>query len=145
MGKLLYIVAVDGSEWGERAAERAINLAQKTHAKVQFLTVMDWSYLQPQSIEGMSMPIPDKETEERLKIDQVLTPLVKKYSDTQVEITTELLLGDAVTEILKQVKEMHANMIFVGRQGRSRVVDILLGSVANKLAHRAGIPIVLVP
>jgi nucleotide-binding universal stress UspA family protein len=145
MSKLLYIVAVDGSEWGERAAERAINLAQKTHAKVQLLTVMDWSYLQPQSIEGMSMPIPDKETEERHQIEQVLTPLVKKYSDTQVEITTELLIGDAVTEILKQIKEMHANMIFVGRQGRSRIVDILLGSVANKLAHRAGIPIVLVP
>jgi nucleotide-binding universal stress UspA family protein len=145
MSKHLYIVAVDGSEWGERAADRAIHLAQKTQARVQLLTVMDWSYLQPQTIEGVAVPIPDKETEERHKIDQVLTPLVKKYSDTQVEITTELLLGDAVTEILKQIKEMHANMIFVGRQGRSVFVDMLLGSVANKLAHRVGIPIVLVP
>jgi nucleotide-binding universal stress UspA family protein len=36
-------------------------------------------------------------------------------------------------------------MLFVGRQGRSQIVDLLLGSVANKLAHHVGIPIVLVP
>lgn len=37
---------------------------------------------------------------------------------------------------------MHANMLFIGR---SRVMDMLLGRVANKLAHRVGLPIVLVP
>ncbi|MEX0300669.1 MAG: universal stress protein, partial [Kordiimonas sp.] len=42
-------------------------------------------------------------------------------------------------------KETKANLIFVGRRGRSRIADLVLGSVANSLAHTVGKPIVLVP
>lgn len=63
----------------------------------------------------------------------------------RTSLTAELIWGDPVDEINEHVKKTHANMLFVGRQGRSRIVDMLLGSVANKLAHTVGIPIVLVP
>lgn len=145
MTKPLYLVAVDGSEWSKRAVERAISLAEKTEAKVKLLTVKDWTYIQPMALEGVAPPILDQATEERNTIAQVLTPLEKKYADVGVELKTELLWGDPVVVILEQIKKKHVNMLFVGRQGHSRIADILLGSVANKLAHRAGIPIVLVP
>lgn len=145
MSKPLYLVAVDGSEWSKRAADRAIHLAEKTHAKVKIVTVIDWSYLQPAIIEGVVPPILDKETEETNIFGRVLTPLVTKYNTSEVNITAELIWGDPVVVIKEQVKKTHAVMLFVGRQGRSRVVDMLLGSVANKLAHSVGIPIVLVP
>lgn len=143
MSKPLYVVAVDGSEWGERAAARAISLAKKTDAKVKFITVMDWSTLQPMMIDSAPSPLLDKETEEKNTIKRVLTPLLEKYHE--MDITSDLLWGDPVVVILEQLKLSHASMLFVGRKGRSRFVDILLGSVANKLAHRAGVPIVLVP
>lgn len=145
MSKPLYLVAVDGSEWSKRAADRAIHLAEKTHAKVKIVTVIDWSYLQPAIIEGVVPPILDKEMEETNIFGRVLTPLVTKYNTSEVNITAELIWGDPVVVIKEQVKKTHAVMLFVGRQGRSRVVDMLLGSVANKLAHSVGIPIVLVP
>tara|TARA_R110000787_G_scaffold110012_5_gene218638 strand:- start:676 stop:1113 length:438 start_codon:yes stop_codon:yes gene_type:complete len=145
MSKILYLVAVDGSKCSERAVERAIDLANKTQAKVKLLKVMDWSYLQPMVLEGVAPPILNQASEERNAIEKVLTPLLQKHSESGVDITTELIWGDAVTTILEQVKVLHVNMLFVGRQGRSRIADILLGSVANKLAHRAGVPIVLVP
>jgi nucleotide-binding universal stress UspA family protein len=145
MSKPLYLVAVDGSEWGQRAAERAIHLAEKTHAQVKLVTVLDWSYLQPMIIEGVAPPILNRETEEANIRSKVLIPLVEKYNSLDVNISTELLWGDPFVVLKEQVKETHAVMLFVGRQGRSRVVDILLGSVANKLAHGVGVPIVLVP
>ena len=145
MSKPLYLVAVDGSEWGKRAADRAIHLAEKTNAKVKLVTVIDWSYLQPMIMEGVTPPVLNRESEQTNITAKVLTPLIEKYNDTQVDITTELLWGDPFTEIKGQVKETHAVMLFVGRQGRSRVIDMLLGSVANKLAHSVGVPIVLVP
>jgi len=145
MSKPLYLVAVDGSEWSIRAVERAMDLAANMGAKVKLLTVKDWTYLQPMVLEGVAPPIIDQATEERNTIAHVLTPLVKKYADFGVELSTELLWGDPVVVILEQIKKLHVNMVFVGRQGRSSIVDLLLGSVANKLAHRAGIPIVLVP
>lgn len=145
MTKPLYLVAVDGSEWSKRAVERAMDLAEKTEAKVKLLMVKDWSYLQPMALEGVAPPILDQKAEERNTIEHILKPLEIKYAGNDVKMTTELLWGDPVVVILEQIKKLHVNMLFIGRQGRSRVADILLGSVANKLAHRAGIPIVLVP
>jgi nucleotide-binding universal stress UspA family protein len=75
----------------------------------------------------------------------VSAPLVEKYHNINVEITTDLIWGEPTTVIKEQIKALHVNILFVGRQGRSEIVDILLGSVANKLAQHVGIPIVLVP
>jgi nucleotide-binding universal stress UspA family protein len=145
MKKPLYLVAVDGSQWSLRAVERAIDLASKTGAKVSLLMVKDWSYLQPVLLEGTSPIILDQTAEENDTRAKVLVPLVEKYHNVNVEITTDLIWGDPATVIKEQIKALHVNMLFVGRQGRSQIVDILLGSVANKLAHHVGIPIVLVP
>jgi len=145
MSKALYLVAVDGSEWSLRATKQAVKLAQQTGAKVKIITVLDWLYLQPMVIEGVAPPVLDKSAEEKNIQETILTPLAEKYKDTEVKLSTELLWGDPVEIIQEQVKEMHANMLFIGRRGRSRVIDMLLGSVANKLAHRVGLPIVLVP
>lgn len=147
MSDLLYLVAVDGSESAKRAATRAINLAEKCHAKVQILTVMDWSYLQPLMMrDEISMgPVLNKKEEEANIIKRVITPILDEHSDTSVSISSGLIEGDPTEVILEQTKALHANMVFVGRQGRSRIIDMLLGSVANKLAHRIGVPIVLVP
>lgn len=145
MKKPLYLVAVDGSEWSVRAVERAVNLAGQTQATVTLLTVKDWSYLQPMILEGAAPKILDQATEESNARATVLAPLVEKYADSGVEISTELLWGDPAVVIREQIKALHANMVFIGRQGRSRLANILLGSVANKVAHQAGIPIVLVP
>jgi len=145
MKKLLYLVAVDGSEWSQRAVERAVQLAMQTNASVTLLTVKDWSYLQPMILEGVAPRVIDQAAEEQNTRDNVLAPLIEKYSHLDVEMSAELLWGDPSVVIREQIKALHANMLFVGRQGRSRLADILLGSVANKLAHQAGIPIVLVP
>jgi nucleotide-binding universal stress UspA family protein len=145
MSKSLYLVAVDGSQWGDRAADRAIHLAEKTHAKVKLVTVIDWPYLHPMIIEGAAPPVLDKEAEEISVTAKVLTPLVEKYNSIAMDISTELFWGDPTVIIKEEVKETHAVMLFVGRHGRSCVVDTLFGSVANKLAHTVGIPIVLVP
>jgi nucleotide-binding universal stress UspA family protein len=145
MSKPLYLVAVDGSDWSKRAAERAIHLAQQAKAKVKLVSVLDWAYIQPMAMEGVIPELLDKEAEENNIIDNVLTPIIEKYKDLDVNITAELFWGDPTIVIKDIVKESHAVMLFVGRQGRSRIVDFLLGSVANKLAHSVGIPIVLVP
>jgi nucleotide-binding universal stress UspA family protein len=145
MTKPIYLVAVDGSSWGRRAAEWAIHLAEKTHATVKLVTVLDWSYLQPMIVAGVAPPVLDKAKEESNTTAKVLTPLVEKYQHLDVNISAELLWGDPFDVIKEQVKATSAVILFVGRQGRSRVVDILLGSVANKLAHNVEVPIVLVP
>lgn len=134
MTKIIYLAAVDGSEWSDRAADRAVTLAQKTGAEVHFINAI------PLNSSRLNETI--IEQNER---DLVLTPLLNRFSDTGVIMETILEWGDPAEIIHKQAKKEHVNMIFMGRRGRSKIADVLLGSVADTVAHHAGVPIVLVP
>lgn len=145
MGKLVYLVAVDGSEWSDRASQWAINLAQKTHAEVYFVSAIQWSKYQPLYVADFSAPPRDTTKEEAIERKELLEPLEKRYANSGVKIKCGLFWGLPTETVIEQAKNEHANMIFVGRRGRSKVASLLLGSVANSLAHTAGIPVVLVP
>ena len=145
MGKLVYLVAVDGSEWSDRAAGRAVDLAQKTGAEVHFITAVQWAKYQPMYVAEFSAPPLNTDEAEKVEREKILDPLDERFAKSGVTIKSKLLWGHPVEIIRDLAKKEHANMIFVGRRGRSKVADLLLGSVANSLAHTAGIPIVLVP
>ncbi|MBA6289383.1 universal stress protein [Colwellia sp. MB3u-4] len=145
MHKLLYLVGVDGSEWSNRAVERAVHLAQKTGASVKLVYVITWQEFQPMMIEGVAPPPLDKKQIEHDVHEKILQPSIEKFKAEKVDLSSEYIWGEPVDALLQQVNDYHVNMLFVGRRGRSRFADILLGSVANKLAHCVGVPIVLVP
>lgn len=145
MSTLNYVVGIDGSEWSERAAVRAVNLAKATNAEVKLVYVLDYSTLRPLTVEAIVPPTLNQEEAERDANQQTLEPLINRFADSGVVITSECIWGEPVATLHEQVKELNANMLFLGRRGRSALVDLLLGSVANKLAHYTGVPIVLVP
>ncbi|GHF22770.1 hypothetical protein GCM10017044_16420 [Kordiimonas sediminis] len=145
MSKYRYVVAVDGSEWGERATQQAVNLAKKSGATVKLITVIPWSGYAPLTQQEIAMRPLEKHEEERVAREEILGQLVEKHKDSGVEFETAFYWGQPVEVIRDVVKRDRAHMIFVGRRGRSRVADLLMGSVANSLAHCVGIPIVLVP
>jgi nucleotide-binding universal stress UspA family protein len=145
MTKHLYIVGIDGSEWSERAAERAINLAEKLGDRVKLVYVLNWLAVQPFMYESIAPSMTTIEEEESRIEQNVIKPLLKKYNHLNVQLDSEFVWGEPVEVLQKKVKEEHAKMLFLGRRGRSPFIDAILGSVTNTLAHRVGIPIVLVP
>lgn len=145
MKKLNYIVGVDGSDCSKRALQRAITLATSTQANVKVVYALDLLNVYPLAIEGYIPPSVSKDEQEKLAFEHVIKPLLNEFDSEACPIKHQIVFGDPIDEIQQIIKSDHANMVFVGRQGRSRIVDILLGSVANKLAHHVGIPIVLVP
>ena len=141
----LYFIAVDGSEWGNRAADQAVRLAKQTGATVRLITVIPWSGFQPMPLEEiMTRPLVKNEEEKRVQ-EKVLAPIMEKHADSGVTIESEIHWGHPVKVIHEAAKTEKVSMIFVGRRGRSRVADVVLGSVANALAHTIHVPIVLVP
>lgn len=141
----LYLVAVDGSEWGNRAAGHAVRLAKQTGAKVRFITAIPWSGYMPMTLDEMAHRPVEKLEEEKTATEKVLAPLMKEHGDSGVDISSEFSWGHPVDLIRDAAKKEKAAMVFVGRRGRSRIADLVLGSVANSLAHTLGVPIVLVP
>ncbi len=153
MSNLIYLVGVDGSEWAERAAECAVSIAGHTEASVLFMYVINWSdysminrsdYSMMTAEDMMYRPA-DKAKEEKHALDEVLNPLVEKFKDNGVDIETAYTWGDPRYVWRKKAKDTEANMIFVGRRGRSKLADLLVGSVSNALVHSADVPVLLVP
>ncbi len=145
MSKQTYLVAVDGSEWGGRAADQAVFMAKQSGADVLLVTVVPWSGFQPMTLDEVAHRSVNKKEEEAQAQKSILDPVISKHKDSGVNITSEYHWGNPVEVIHKRAKETKANLIFVGRRGRSRIADLVLGSVANSLAHTVGKPIVLVP
>jgi len=143
--KHLYLVAVDGSEWGNRAADHAIQLAEKTQAQVRLITVIPWAGYQPLALGEMGYPQLGEQEEEDMANQEIFAPILEKHKNSTAEISCESHKGHPVSILQKKAKKEKASYVFVGRRGRSRVADLVLGSVANSLAHTLGIPIVLVP
>jgi len=134
MAKVIYLVAVDGSEWSDRAALRAVTLAEKTGAEVHFITVVP-----------TTTPALNRKVIEEIERNNILAPLIRRFSGSGVKTKSSLHWGPPAEIIHEQAKADHVNMVFVGRRGRSKIADLLMGSVANTLAHNIGVPIVLVP
>jgi nucleotide-binding universal stress UspA family protein len=50
------------------------------------------------------------------------------------------------SQVLREVAdEVHATVVVVGRRGWSTMLELVLGSVANRLVHRSRVPILVVP
>lgn len=145
MAKQLYVVGVDGSEWSQRATDRAIKLAAQTGASVSVVYALDYNSGNPLATKGI---IPDNinqaEEEENIK-NTILQPMIDKSELSNVNVNAVVLWGEPVDKIHHFVKTEKASMVFVGRRGRSQFADLVLGSVANKIAHCSGVPVVLVP
>lgn len=145
MAKQLYVVGVDGSEWSSRAADRAIKLAAQTDADVSLVYAFEYNNGNPLATRGVIPETVDKNLEEKNIISTILQPMIDNAASPSVNVKSIVLWGDPVEKIHEYVKVEKAAMLFVGRRGRSRFADLILGSVANKLAHHSGIPVVLVP
>jgi len=140
-----YLVAVDGSEWGNRAADQAVTMAKTSGAAVRLITVVPWSSsIKPMAVDNAAHRRIDKDETPEIE-NRILKPILKKHESSGVEMSAEVHWGDPVDTISERVKVPSVTHVFAGRRGRSRVADLVVGSVANSLAHSVDKPIVLVP
>jgi nucleotide-binding universal stress UspA family protein len=87
----------------------------------------------------MIIPPPDVDKEPlRVKLQQLLP------RDSKVRVKHRLAEGDAATEILRLAKETQADVIVMGTHGRTGLVRVLMGSVAEQVVRKAPCPVVTV-
>ncbi|MBI5493564.1 MAG: universal stress protein [Deltaproteobacteria bacterium] len=58
--------------------------------------------------------------------------------------TAKVLVGDAADMILQAAADVQPDVLVLGTHERSAVARLLLGSVAEQVAHRAACPVLLV-
>ena len=138
------VAAVDGSDSSLRAAGAALELARSSRGEVTLITVVRppegyWGIDgAPPSPEAMAAAIVRARTE-------VLDAALKELKTDGLTVNTVEEIGDPATSILNHCAEAGTTVLFVGRRGSGFVERLMLGSVADRLAHNSPCPVVIVP
>ena len=129
------LVALDGSADSRTALRHAVSLAQEQNAKLTLLTVVPH---QATPVGPGVAPPPETDESHNAIIKQALQEIPKN-----VGVTTRLEHGEIADTLLKAVKGDDYDLLVMGSHGHSRVHRALLGSVSEKVLHKAAVPVLM--
>src|SRR6478672_11371300 len=113
------VVGTDGSDTASQAVRQAVELASSIGAKVELVSAYE--------------PVSDQ----RLRQERRDAP-----EDLQWAINPRE--GDPADAILDVAEEQDADLIIVGNKGMTGAKRFLLGSVPNKVSHRAPCSVLII-
>ena len=132
------LFATDFSKNSEVAFNYLIEMIPLVKKKVSIIHVQD---------EYRISPYLDSKIEEFNIIDSGRLEAMRKVLLDKgcPEVETVLKYGSPSSEILKSVKELSAQMVVMGSQGRGFVNEFFLGSVSHNIARQSPVPVLLIP
>jgi nucleotide-binding universal stress UspA family protein len=131
------IVPVDGSEIANKAARKALALAQSADIPVVALHVISFDLsIYDYPVELQLIDLLQKEGHSIL--DEIVT-LGEKMGIT---VSKKLVEGHPAEEIIKEAKV--DDLIVMGSKGRTGLDRLLLGSVAENVTRHASCPVMIV-
>ena len=134
-------VPVDGSDYGYKAADVAIELARKFSSKIAAVHVLGEFSLSSYEFEENSG-------------DAILAKITKKAAEADVEVVEHLLTADALRDMKFIVKQTGADLVVIHALGsdnerfvsfdENKISDHQIGSVAERLLRTSDVPVLLV-
>ena len=125
------LVAVDQSEYSDRAVEVARDLAHVSGAEVLVLHVK-------KMILGVSGDLLD--AEEESEVMKLLDKDAHRFEEIGVPVSVQVRtaeVGRTAHQIVEAATEFGADAIVMGSRGRSALSALVLGSVAQGVLHLA--------
>lgn len=133
------LVAVDGSEFGNKSVEQAISLGAICNSEIFIISVVD---LYPEQMEVAPVLVEKMSAEAR----QHLENAKKKVDEAGIPCETIVRMGGEPYDfIVQEAKDREIDLIVMGSHGRTGIERILLGSVAQNVIGNAPCPVIVVP
>ena len=139
------VVGTDGSETAGKAVLQATELARQVGASVSLVSAYEpvsGNRLReekrevPKDLEWMVNPRED--------VDATLNEAAEQAREAGVEVETFAREGDPADAILDVAEESKADVVIVGNKGMTGTKRFLLGSVPNKVSHRAPCSVLII-
>jgi nucleotide-binding universal stress UspA family protein len=134
------VVGADGSETGKRAVTEATNLAKALGSQLHIVTAY-------QPVAGAKVDAPRAAAEVwAIQPDAEARNIAEQAqaaARVHVEAESHTVKGDPADALLKIADQESANLIIVGSRGMHGVGRVL-GSVPNKVSHRARCNVLIV-
>ena len=134
-------VPVDGSEYGDRAADAAIEIARRFSSKIAAVHVL----------EEFSLNSYDDEEDSG---DAILARISQKAGEAGVEVVEHLLTADPLRDMKFIVAQTRADLVVISAHGadnnrfvsfeENNVSDTQIGSVAERLLRTSDVPVLLI-
>ena len=138
------VVGIDGSERSLRAAQVAADLTRVHSAQLVIVTVVRppegwWGIVgSPPPAEALATSMSEAQ---RGILDVAIDGL--DLSDIRWEATEEI--GEPAAALTDVCRDREADLLVVGRRGAGVLERLVIGSVADRLAHYAPCPVLIVP
>jgi nucleotide-binding universal stress UspA family protein len=137
------LVAIDGSKNSLRALKYAIRLAGKLDEPSQLLLVNAHDDI---ALRGASQFVGKDAVKDYLDDLSAaeLKDAVEMATKAKVAFTRKTLRGQVAPAIAKAADDGQCDLIVLGSKGRSALKDLLIGSIAQRVAAIADVPVTLV-
>lgn len=135
------LIAVDSSEYSLKAAKKGLELAHQLNAKAALLFVIDTA----KAMGNVEAGITHEQALIVLKkeVEQTLDQLAAMYNGSDlIKLMPE---GHPKEDILKTAETWEADLIVIGTHGRTGLLHLLLGSIAEYVVRNSKIPVMVVP
>ena len=137
------LLATDGSEPSKRALQAVIELGKAFRSEVLVFHVNEKGQHSRMEFEEDAVTFRwESERNSQVLVDEAAQAL----RDAGVQVSTQVLgkFDSVATEIAEVAKQFNADVVVMGSTGRSAVAAALLGSVAQRVVHESGLPVLIV-
>ena len=139
------LVGIDGSEGSQHALEWAAEEARLRSARLRVVHAFrtEWVYYPEYAAVRTIVSTTDLENEAKLLMDKAIGDLGDKVEG--VDVVTEVVNDANAAHALLERVDPTTTMVVVGSRGLGGFGGLLLGSVSQKVAHHAEVPVVIIP
>lgn len=135
------MIAVDSSEYSLKAAKKGFELAQQLKAQVALIYVVDTSKALG-DIETGLLPAEALDALEK-EAELTLEQLSNMYKEIDiVKFTPE---GHPNKDIIQTADTWGADVLVAGTHGKTGLLHLVMGSVAEHLISHSDIPVLIIP
>ena len=138
------LVSVDGSPDSDKAVKAAAEIALSKGSEVIVVHGRDISVVAPPA-PPMPVKPPQVEPETEDEAQRLVDEALQELQDAGVSARGLVLpfRGRLAQQIVDTAREESADLIVLGSRGMSRIQQIMIGSVANKVIHLSPYPVLL--
>jgi nucleotide-binding universal stress UspA family protein len=133
------LVAIDGSEGAQRAFDCALSLVRRLGGELTALVVEG----KLPAYAATAGEVDEVKREKDDFFNKVLEEATDQATERGVTLKTDLVPGHAAEVITHYAKAHGHDLIIVGHRGHF-LGDYLLGSTADRVAHHAHCPVIVV-
>lgn len=139
------LLALDGSESSAHTFDAAMSFLGALSEKPTVYLVYVREPIAVRRFETVSIALEALEKQSQEQAEQLLQPFADRLAGSGFDYSRDVLVGDPAEAICDCARQHGCQMIVMGTRGTGAFSGWLLGSVANKVLHRATVPVLLVP